>query len=345
MDTYIEAGNLDDIALGRKLISEGKVGCIVLAGGDGSRLGWSGPKGTFPLSLVKQKNLFQILSERVDAASKHFCQELKVAVMTSPHNELVTQDALPKHFHFFSQNLVPLLDMEENVLDEARPNGNGEVLKCFYESGLFAEWKNAGITLVQVILVDNPLAEPFDPNQVGAHARLDAEVSVKAVKKNSPNENVGVIGKKEGKLCIVEYSESPPKDWNLANTSLFCFSMDFIEKVKDVELPLHVVKKFLQSRPVLKRETFIFDLLRYASKAEVILYPRHETFAPLKNRDDVGPVQRALLERDKSAFLQLTGTKPEDGIFELDASFHYPTEAIKQKWQGCELPKNSYIEP
>lgn len=344
MNIYSKAGNFDDIALGRALIAAGKVGCIVLAGGDGSRLGWKGPKGTFPLSLVKQKTLFQMIQERVDAASHHFAYDLKCAVMTSPFNQEETRKAFPESVDLFAQNIVPLLDMDKKPMDESHPNGNGEVFKCFYASGLFEKWKAAGIEFVQTILIDNPLAEPFDPNQIGIHYKKGADVTLKAIERLNVSENVGVIGMKEGKICIVEYSENPPKEWNLANTSLFSFSMPFIEKVKDVDLPLHEVKKFLHSKPVLKQECFIFDLLPHAEKLEVILYPRKEIFAPLKNREDVGPVQRALLERDRDCIHKLTGTSPKQ-IFELDARFHYPTEGLKEKWQRAELPPTSYIEP
>jgi len=345
MDICVKAGNLDDISLGRALISSGKVGCIVLAGGDGSRLGWDGPKGTFPLSLVKQKNLFQMLSERVHAACTYYEQELKLAIMTSPINHEITKQAFSEKVDFFSQNMTPLLDMNKNFLEEKRPNGNGEVLKCFYTSGLFDQWKASGIEYVQIIFIDNPLAEPYDPNQIGIQFKKGAEVTLKAVKRINSQENVGVIGIKEGKLCVIEYSENPPLEWDLANTSLFCFSMSFIEKIKDIDMPLHLVKKFLQSKPIFKQETFIFDLLAHEEKTEVILYPREMTFAPLKNREDVGPVQRALLERDKRALFAINKNEIKERIFELDAAFHYPTESLKKKWENCELPKASYIEP
>ncbi len=345
MNTYNKTGNPEDIALGSKLISSGKVGCIALAGGDGSRLGWDGPKGLFPLSLVKQKNLFQMLAERVDAASKYFKTDLKLALMTSPLNHEITRSAFAAHIDLFPQRLIPLLDLEKTPLEDHRPNGNGEVFRCFYESGLYAKWKEAGIEYIQVILIDNPLAEAFDPNQIGIHAKTKADVTIKAVEKLHPEENVGVIGRKDGKICIIEYSENPPKEWNLASISLFSFSMDFIDKIKGVELPVHHVKKFINQKPVFKRECFIFDLLSYAEKTEVILYPREATFAPLKNREDVGPVQRALLDRDRKVFTQITGVEPDEAIFELHPGFHYPTEEIAQKWKGATLPADSYIVP
>lgn len=329
MLTSHKPGDPKTLATGAELIKKGRVGCILLAGGDGTRLGWKGPKGTFPISLVKQKSLFQLLNERVAAASQFYKQELKLAVMCSPLNFEETSSAFPARVDLFCQNLASLLDEKQKTLEERRPNGNGEVLKCFYESGLFAKWKRAGIEIVQVILVDNPLAEPFDPFQVGLHKERDAQLTLKAVEKAHPDEKVGVIGRKEGRLVVVEYSENPPSDWTLANTSLFSFSMDFIEEIKDVALPPHLVKKFIDGKPVFKRECFLFDLLPHAERAEVILMPRSETFAPLKSRDDVERVQRALLERDKRAFELLTGQPAPDRIFELDAPYHFPTNSLQ----------------
>lgn len=344
MQRSIEAGNSDDIALGRALISSGRVGCIVLAGGDGSRLGWSGPKGTFPISLVKGQTLFQLLWNRVLAASNHYDCQLPFAVMTSPQNEVITRSCFPKQVDIFNQNTVPLLDENQEPLAQQRPNGNGEVLKCFFQSPLFAKWKEMGVEWIQTIQIDNPLAEPFDPNQVGIHFKKRADVTLKAVEKLHDGENVGVIGEMDGKIKIVEYLENPPPEWKLANTSLFSFSMDFIEKVSEQELPVHVVKKVYGNQIVYKRETFIFDLLPFAKQVEVILYPREQTFAPLKNRDDVGPVQRALLKRDQRVAIELTSSAPTH-LFELDAQFHYPTSDLKAKWEGKPLPNASYIEP
>lgn len=270
-----------------------KVGCIVLAGGDGSRLGWNGPKGTFP--IFEGMTLFQLLEKRLGSLQN-------VAVMTSPRSDEITRAAFSREVDFFTQNMLPLLDVEGNELDEWRPNGNGEALKCFYRSGLFEKWRARGVEFVQVILIDNPLADPFDTRMIDIQMKTGAEVCIKAVPKLHPGEKVGVIGEKNGKVCVVEYSETPPADWNLANTGLYSFTMDFIEKVKDVELPIHAVTRTFEGRPVIKREYFLFDVLPYSEKTEVILYPREAAFAPLKSKEDIADVQRSLrlfFEKDR----------------------------------------------
>lgn len=344
MLTCKKAGNSNEIAIGKMLIRSEKVGCIVLAGGDGSRLGWKGPKGTFPLSLIKQKTLFQILAEKIEAASLAFGCKLPIAIMTSPLNRFATQQALPDYFEIFEQEMSPLLDLKGNLLEEKRPNGNGDVLKLFYQSGIYTKWKARGIKYIQVIFIDNPLAEPYDPNQIGIHYKTGSEVSIKAIEKSDPNEKVGVIGNVEGKLQVVEYSQNPPKSWKIANTGLFCFSMDFIEKSKNLILPTYRVKKTINNTPVYKTESFLFDILFHVSKAEVILYERGKTFAPLKEPSDVEFVQKALLDRDRNIFQQLTGHFPENIVFELSASFHYPTKKIIEKWKNRPHPGSAYLE-
>lgn len=272
---------------------EDQVGCIVLAGGDGSRLGWNGPKGTFP--IFEGMTLFQLLERRLGSLKN-------VAVMTSPLNDEITRAAFSREVDFFTQNMLPLLDEQGNELDEWRPNGNGEALKCFYRSGLFEKWRKRGVEFVQVILIDNPLADPFDAKMIDIQLKTGAEVCIKAVEKLHPDEKVGVIGEKGGKVCVVEYCENPPADWNLANTGLYSFTMDFIEKIKDVELPMHAVTRTFQGRPVIKREYFLFDVLPYSKKTEIILYPRETTFAPLKSKEDIPAVQHYLIEKKMGVF-------------------------------------------
>lgn len=348
LDTFVEAGSPDDVARGQQLIAAGKVGCIVLAGGDGSRLGWSGPKGTYPLSLVRQKTLFDMLQEKALAASLCYGRPLHLAIMTSPLNVAATQDAFvhyPGKVDFFVQQMSPLLDHEQKPLSELRPNGNGEVLKLFDASGLAAKWKAAGVEYLHLIFIDNPLADPFDPNLIGVQARQGADVALKAILREHPEEKVGVIGEHEGKLRVVEYTENPPAEWRLANTGLFAFHLSFVEKAKRAQLPLHLAKKFFGNKTFYKQEYFLFDLLPLAERPQVVLYPREETFAPLKSKDDIGAVQRALLNRDKKQYAKVSGVEPTDRIFELDASFHYPTQELLNQWRGKPLPPTSYIAP
>lgn len=338
---YTYSGNPNAIGCGKQLLKEGKVGCIVLAGGDGTRLGHNQPKGTFPISCIKKKTLFQLLFERVKAASTYYHCELPLAIMTSPTNHQATLEHLPQAT-CFSQNMLPLLDQNHRPTSLEKPSGNGEVLHCFFQSGLYETWKKQGIKWIHVILIDNPLADPFDPNLCGHAALENADVALKAIERKDGEEKLGSIGEKKGRIAVIEYTEgffSP-----LGNTSLFCFSMDFIQAIQSIALPIHFVKKSYDGKQMIKQERYIFDLLDHAKSSTVLVYPREETFAPFKDKEDLPKVQAALLERDRRAFLQISGKDPKNRVFELHPSFYYPSEAMKHRWQGI-LPKNSeYIE-
>lgn len=295
MKSFARSGNREEIALGESLIRQGKVGSIVLAGGDGSRLGWSGPKGTFP--ITPNKTLFQLLSERVRAASSLYNVDLSIAVMTSPLNDAATRDSFPQHLppvDFFTQKMAQLLDEKKLPLSEERPNGNGEALHQFYASGLYEKWAKLGIEYLQVIPIDNLLAAPFDPNLIGFQAKRELEVALKAIERKDPEEKVGVVGMRGGKLCVIEYSEHPPAEWNVANTGLFSFSMSFVREAIKISLPIHLAKKEVNGAFVYKQELFLFDLLPFANRVDALIYPREEIFAPLKSKEDVKGILEAL---------------------------------------------------
>lgn len=296
---YHFAGSSAYSEKGRALIAAGKVGCILLAGGQGSRLGAHLPKGMVP--VLEEKTLFQLFLEKTAAASKHYGRPLSLAIMTSPLNHQETLAYLQDHAFFgaqpvdlFEQEMLPLLDDRGNPLTEG-PSGNGEVFKHFVRAGLFKAWQERGIEYIHVILVDNPLADPFDPELCGFHAEMHAQVTVKGVKKEDPEEKMGVILEEEGKVRVVEYSEISESIKRLpgliGNTSLFCFSADFVQTAAAASLPWHIVQKEVkvgeQKVKGWKFETFIFDLLDYAAKIEVLVYPRNKTYAPLKSLADL----------------------------------------------------------
>ncbi len=379
-------GSLLNKERGKRLISEGKVGCLLLAGGQGSRLKQAGqPKGTLPLSPIKGKSLLQLFLEKTRAASQFAAKALPLAVMTSPQNHAATLSFLEKNQWFgltqeqctlFLQGTLPFLDDKGDWVLEAPgvlaegADGNGGVFTHFFDQGLWAKWKEKGIEYVNVILIDNPLADPFDAELIGNHAQAGMEVTLKCVFRRDENEKVGVVGATpEGKIRVIEYAELPEKEksaknpdgsllWKVANISLFCFSMDFVKKmVRDPQffLPWHIAKK---SAPILKGmsreeaiiakcETYIFDLLNFAERCKVMVYPREEAFAPWKNaagEDSLQQVQAALLDKDRRTFKEITGLEPPARKFELDQAFYYPTSALLAKWKGRELPDQEYIE-
>lgn len=384
-DHYCLKGSKQDAELGRKLIAEGKVGCLIVAGGQGTRLGFAHPKGMFPISCVKQKSLFQLISEKIVAASKQAGRSLPVALMTSQenHQEIISYFAGNRYFglerkqiDFFSQGQLPFLNAKGDLFLEAAgeiaqgPDGNGTSLKHFFDKGLWSAWHRKGVEYLNFILIDNPLADPFDAELIGFHHRKQADTVIKCVPRGDPNENVGVVVNAGGNVAIIEYSElslneksAIGSDGQLrhrcANISLFSFTLDFIRHIANQnqgKMPLHKAWKSISQTDnkvkAWKFERFIFDVLPFAGRVEALLYPREESFAPLKNvegADGPSAVRLALQARDRSVLFELSGKMSTVEAFELDQQFYYPTPEIMNKWKGKKLPDSfsgsCYVEP
>lgn len=367
--------------IGNQAIKEGKVGCLLIAGGQGSRLQFQGPKGCFPISVIKEKSLFQLFAEKTAAAGVLAERPLPLAIMTSPLNHKETVDFFETHHYFgleteqvsfFQQEMLPILnDQESMFLDKPGriaqgPDGNGFCLKRFYDSGIWDKWYQNGIRLVNTVLVDNPLADPFDARLIGYHVDENADVVLKCTTRQDAEEKVGLIVKHNDHVEVVEYTEISEEDrnlkdksgdllYNLANLSLFSFSMDFIKLVAHKEIPLHLAHKAVptldnpspQEPNAWKFESFIFDTLRYATKIKTLIYPRESCFSPLKNgagKDSVGTVKTDLQRRDREVFKAITGNQAPDDPFELSQQFYYPTKQFLSKWQGLPFPNQAYIE-
>lgn len=307
--------------VGYELINQAKVGCIILAGGQGSRLSWNGPKGTFPICTQTQKSLFQRLCERIQKKQiSGTC--LQMAIMTSLSNHMETKSFFEKnHFfglkaaqvHFFSQASLPFLDEQGNWCLEypgkiaEGPNGNGDVLECFFTSQIATLWKSLQIEYVHVIPIDNPLADPLDPELTGYVAESGLDVVLKVVKREFFQENIGVVAQKKEGISIIEYSEISLEDrkrFPFCNVNIFCFCLTALQNHCLIKLPLHVAKKkmpiFLCDQKkqascfIWKYEKFLFDLLEYLPRSSSLLYPRYLTYAPLKELDDIKKVRQAL---------------------------------------------------
>lgn len=383
---YTYSGEELNAKIGAKLISEGKVGCLLIAGGQGTRLRFKGPKGLYPITPIKRKTLFQFFAEKVVAASKLANCQLPLAIMTSPLNDEIIRQHFadneyfglhPDQLHFFTQQMLPLLNPEGNLFLEEKykiaegPDGNGYTLKYFVQQKIWQHWHEAGVSLVNCILIDNPLADPFDAELVGFHSERNIDITVKAIARRNAQEKVGVLVDKGGKVRIIEYSELPDEEGKAilpegtlkhlcANTGMYCFSMDFIRRSSEETLPLHRAFKaahYLSDKGIRQQahqpiawkfETFIFDVLQFANRVQALLYPRDVCFAPLKNAtgpDSVASVRRALQKESRRIFSQITGNSPPASQFELAPDFYYPTNKLLAKWKGASAPQSQYIEP
>lgn len=364
------AGDPELTDLGWKLLGEGKMATIVLAGGMGTRLGFPHPKGLFPVSPVKHKSLFQLLAEKTVAASKKAGHQLLLAIMTSPENRAETEAYFDRHerfglasaqLHFFNQGERRLEDEAGLPAGPLVSDGNGAVFQRFVESGLWKNWSDRGVSFLNIVLVDNPLADPWDANLLGFHQSRALEATVKCTLRASEHEKVGLIVLQDEKIKVIEYSEISDAErlkrdergglfYPYANLSLFCLSMPFVKRLSECEFPWHRAKKPSSVEPgspvYWKKERFIFDLLSFTQKAELLVYPREECFSSLKNSagaDSPDTVRRDLELADLRLISQLTGRKVDRHPFELSAAFHYPVPEFIRYWSGRAVPPTPYI--
>ena len=319
--------------LGKELISAGKVAAFVVAGGQGTRLGFDGPKGNFPISPVKNKTLFQIFAESIAAVSKKYRAACPWYIMTSPLNYDQTVEIFRSNGNFglnerdifiFRQGTMPIFDFDGKLLmaDKsaiaASPDGHGGSLKALYERGAVEDMKNRGVEFVSYFQVDNPLINIFDPLFIGLHALDQAEMSSKALIKSGPMEKVGNFCMADGKINVIEYSDLPDAlaekrnpdgslVFELGSIAIHIISRTFIEKlnVKGFSLPLHrAVKKVphinhtgQQVQPDepngVKLESFVFDAVPLASSSMILQTLRSEEFGPVKNATGIDSAETA----------------------------------------------------
>ncbi len=381
------SGNQEYISRGKQLIREGKAGCIIVAGGQGSRLRSDQPKGMFDVTVIKHKSLFQLFAEKTLAASIQAGLPLQLAIMTSPgnHKDTVTYFKDNHYFHlnedqisFFTQTELPFLDSNGNLFLERQnkiaqgPNGNGGVLKHFFDSGIWSDWYQRGISYIFFMFIDNALADPFDAELIGSNDIEKSDAAMKCIERINPEEKLGVMVEKDGKIHVVEYSELFPElmvinddgklKYPCGHIGLYSFNMDFVKQIAMHydEIPIHNTWKavkylnadnltVMSAQPIAwKYEKLIFDILPYAQKVNVIMSPRECCFGPLKNEkgpDSLSEVQKALQARDKKIFEEISGTTPPDRPFELSPQFYYPTLEMVEFWKGKKLPETHYIEP
>jgi len=319
------------IELGKKLIGESKVAALVVAGGQGTRLGFDGPKGDFPISPVKNKTLFQIFAESITAVSKKYQAVCPWYIMTSTLNHAETLEIFRSNDYYglresnvfiFQQGTLPSFSFDGKILLAEKdriscsPDGHGGSLKALYQSGALADMKRRGVEFISYYQVDNPLINIFDPLFIGLHVLDEAEMSSKAVVKTNPHEKVGVFCLVDGRVTVIEYSDLPDElaekrnadgslTFQLGSIAIHLINRSFVEKIsaKAFPLPLHrAVKKIpyinQQGNLVeptepngIKLETFVFDALPLSSKSIILQTIRSEEFAPTKNATGVDSVE------------------------------------------------------
>lgn len=211
-------------AAGEAALRAGRVAAFTVAGGQGTRLGYDGPKGTFPVTPVKQKPLFQVFAEKIIAAGRRYGRPLHWFIMTSHQNHAATEAFFVEHgyfgmakeqVHFFRQGRMPAVGFDGKILLESpghiamSPDGHGGSLRALDRSGALDLMERAGIDILSYFQVDNPLVRCIDPAFIGWHVVRGSEMSSKMVPKAFAGEKVGHFCEQRGQLVVVEYSDLP----------------------------------------------------------------------------------------------------------------------------------------
>ena len=314
-------------AIGKKAIKEGKLAAVTMAGGQGTRLGHSGPKGTYDIGLDSHKSLFELLSDSLKEEGKKYDVIIPWFIMTSRENNKDTVEFFEKHRYFgykkdkniffFEQGELPMMDTEgkiligEDGLIKLAADGHGGIYESLVKTKMTNKMRELGVEWVFIGGVDNCLVKMVDPVLMGIAIDKKVTVACKSVVKANPHEKVGVFCKRNGKPNVIEYSEitdemAEATDENgellYGESHILCnlFSIEAIERMGAEPLPYHVAFKKAKyidkdgnlvvpdSPNAYKFEAFLFDAFGEVDDMAVLRVKREEEFAPVKNADDVG---------------------------------------------------------
>lgn len=320
---------------GEDYLRQAKVCAFLVAGGQGTRLGFDGPKGAFKVGPVSERTLFQIHAEKIQAASNRYGVRIPWYIMTSKMNHEPTIGFFEENRYFgmnkddvvfFSQAMIPAVDKQGKFFLSGQntifrnPNGHGGSIEALYKSGAVDDMKKRGIDLISYFQVDNCLVRIMDPVFIGYHILEKADMSSKVVDKRDPQEKVGVIGYVRGKLGVVEYSDLPDKQkyektpdgslkYSAGSIAIHLLNRRFIEKENEggFRLPFH---KTLKKVPYfdkgtlikpeepngIKFETFVFDALGDTSASVTLRTRREDEFSPVKNKEGMDSHETAQQE-------------------------------------------------
>ena len=312
--------------IGKKAIKDGKLAAVTMAGGQGTRLGHNGPKGTFKLDVYgKGKYLFEILVDNLKEANQKYGITINWYIMTSKENNSATVEFLEKNNYFgydknfvkiFTQSEMPLIDTEGKLLMgkdykiREASDGNGGTYSSLRRSGCLADMKEKGIKWVFIGSVDNALLKMVDVTLLGMAIDQGVQIASKSVVKANPHERVGVFCKMNGHPKVIEYSELPEKmaeeidengELRYGESHIMCnlFTIEAIEKISKEPLIYHSAfkknsyidengKEIVPDSPnSYKFEAFIFDSFELFDDIAILRGKREDDFAPVKNKEGV----------------------------------------------------------
>ena len=316
---------------GIKLIKEGKYAVVTMAGGQGTRLGHNGPKGTFELEVGEKKPLFTLLAQTIKEARDKYDAVIPWYIMTSRENNYKTTEFFKRHNYFdmgeenvkfFIQNELPMIDTQGKILVDEKgmvkeaADGHGGIFEAMRREGITDEMEKRGIEWIFIAGVDNVLAKMVDPLLTGIAIDKNFLAAGKSVVKNNPKEKVGVFCKKNNKPSVIEYTEITDEmaekvDENgellYGESHILCnlFNIKAIEEIGKNKLPYHSAfkkAKYIDKNGVIvvptepnayKFEAFIFDAFEKLNDMAILRVKREEEFAPVKNAEGVDSPETA----------------------------------------------------
>ncbi len=317
--------------IGIREIKECKLAAVTMAGGQGTRLGHDGPKGTFMLDINPKKSLFQILCESLKEKNEKYGVKIPWYIMTSRENNKQTVDFFeennyfnyPKgYIKFFIQGELPMINKEgkiildENGFVKEAADGHGGIFEAMFKNNIVEDMKEKNVEWIFIGPIDNPLVKMIDEIFIGIAKEKNAPAIGKSLVKANPNEKVGVFCKKNGKPSVIEYTEISEELANkkdekgnliFAESHINCnmFNIKAIELIGNNKLPYHSAfkkAKYLDEKGNLiipeepncyKFESFIFDSFNKMDNMEILRVNREEEFAPVKNKTGVDSAETA----------------------------------------------------
>ncbi len=312
--------------IGEDAIKAGKLAAVTMAGGQGTRLGHNGPKGTFDIGLNSHKSLFELLSDSLKEEGKKYGVIIPWFIMTSKENNKETVEFFAKNkffgyekdknIFFFIQGELPMVDTEgkiligEDGLVKEAANGHGGIYEALVKNGMTKKMRELGVEWIFIGGVDNCLVKMVDPIIMGIAIKKHVTAAGKSVVKANPQEKVGVFCKRNGKPSVVEYTEIPremaeatDKNGELVygESHILCnlFNIEAVERMGSKPLPYHTAfkkatyidkngNKVVPDGPnAYKFEAFLFDAFGELDDMAILRVKREEEFAPVKNAEGV----------------------------------------------------------
>ncbi len=332
---------------GEAELRAGHVAALLVAGGQGSRLGFDGPKGSYPIGPITDQSLFYFHARKILAMDRIYQTRIPFYIMTSETNDAATRAhfaengyfGLPQEdVFFFVQGMWPALTPDGKIILDTpghifmSPDGHGGTIAALQASGALADMAKRGITSVFFFQVDNPMVNIAAPAFIGLHTAKGADMSLKVCPKRDPREGMGIVVKRAGQFAMVEYSELTPEQmdrrlpdgklWlNYGSPAIHLFSYDFLKREAAIDMPLHLAhKKIATVAPDgsivkadapngYKFEKFIFDVLPDAKTLINQEFDRFDEFSPVKNAEgsDSPATTKADLQRKWAKWFAAAG--------------------------------------